>query len=154
LRDFRRSQGHRADIWTSEDIEYTTQQFFDASAVRSMLQQASAAWTIKPRWVVIFSDHAVQPSGSRYFFVQDWKLLNPELGRWEDYIRGLWPYCDINDDNVGEIAVGRVAVSASYEIDAYVSKIIQHDTDVAARNGYVSRTMLVQDENIDGNDSL
>jgi hypothetical protein len=150
LRDFRISQGRSACIWTLDDIDLTYGGH-DPTQLRQALQEAEANWTTKPRWVLICTDYDLQdPVPSN--MVANWALYNPELGHWENYIRGHWPYMDLDDDGTPELAVGRVPASDATELQRYVAKVIQHDTDVVGHSGYDAAMFLEYDQAVAGRD--
>ncbi len=151
LRDYRAGQGRPACIWTFADLD-ASYGGHGATQIRQALADAYFGWTIRPRWVVLVGDH--DASGGSGDIIPDWKLENAELGRWESYIRGLWPYMDLNDDNVPELAVGRIPASSTTDVANYVTKIRIHDTDLNNHVGYSASTMVIEDENRNGNDSL
>ncbi len=151
LRDYRAGQGRPACIWTFADLA-ASYGGYGPTQIRQALSDAYTNWTVKPRWVCLVGDH--DANGGAEDLIADWKLYNPELGRWEDYIRGLWPYMDLNDDNVPELAVGRIPASSTTDVANYITKIQRHDTDLNNHVGYSASTMVIEDENRNGNDSL
>ncbi|MBI5711160.1 MAG: T9SS type A sorting domain-containing protein [Candidatus Eisenbacteria bacterium] len=154
LRDYRLSQGRPACIWTFDDL-LDSYGDFGPSGIRMALQEAWNTWTVKPRWVCIFADHRIGES-SNYLAsrIGDLGIPNQELGLWEPYIRGLLPLMDVTGDSLPDIAVGRVPASSDWMVANYVSKVIQHDSDVNGRIKYRNSVMLVEDQNVAGNDSL
>ncbi len=158
LRDFRLSQGHSACIWTLEDV-VASYGGARPENIRAALHDAWNTWATRPRWVCLFADHCV---GSYEYVpsagvIPDCKIPNAELGRWEPYIRGLLPLMDADDDSLPDIAVGRVPFDHLYgyeDISRYVQKVVSHDLALAGGGAYRGSVMLVEDENVAGNDSI
>lgn len=153
LLDYRISQGRSGCIWTFSDLS-DSYGGFGPNEIRAALQEAWSTWTVRPRWVCIFADHKAGEDSYVFGRVGDLGFANQELGRWEPYVRGLLPLMDVTGDSLPDIAVGRVPTSNSAYIANYVAKVIAHDQDVIARAGYRSSVMLVEDQNVAGNDSI
>jgi len=152
LRNYRISQGRSACIWTIDDL-VSSYGSATPTAIRTALQEAWSTWSVKPRWVCIFADHR---AGEAFNYaagrIGDFGLPNAELGRWEPYIRGMLPLMDMDGDSLADIAVGRVPAWNPVLVSNYVSKVIQHDTDVNGRLKYRDSAMLVEDQDVAGND--
>ncbi|MCC6427296.1 MAG: hypothetical protein IT435_10810 [Phycisphaerales bacterium] len=153
LASYRASQGRLTGIWTYDDLG-NSYGSFGPDAIRAALQEAWATWTVKPKWVCIVADHR---SGEDHNYVLnrigDLGIANQELGRWEPYIRGLLPLMDMDGDSLPDIAVGRIPAATGLMLGAYIPKVIQHDTDVNGRLKYRNSVMLVEDQDVAGNDS-
>jgi len=152
LLNYRISQGRSGCIWTFADLS-DSYGGFGPNQIQAALQEAWTTWTVKPRWVCIFADHKAGEDSYVFGRTGDFGLANQELGRWEPYIRGQLPLMDMNGDSIPEIAVGRVPTTNSAFLANYVAKVIAHDEDVNARIKYRNSVMLVEDQNVAGNDS-
>ncbi len=152
LMNYRQSQGRSACIWTLPDLD-ADYGGHGPSQVRSALQEAWQTWTTKPKWVVLFADHEAGVA-STTTEIGDFAIADGELGQPDGYRRGLWPLMEVNGDSIPEIAVGRVAATDSNFIHNYVSKVIQHDTDVNDRSGYTGSVMLVDNADDSSNDPV
>ncbi len=141
-----RGDRYRAGVWTLEDID-STYGGHTPELIQQALHDAYSTWTVRPRWVLLVGDHFI--TGGVDDIISDWRQYNPELGYIEDYTRGLWPYMDLNADNVPELCVGRLPALSAEDVGNYVAKVKAHDMGTTFGSGSLA---LIQDTDASGND--
>ena len=143
LKELREQQGWSVVLVDVEDL-YDEFNFGAKSpwALKDFLAQAYAYWNPQPRFVVLVGDTSYDPRNYLGFgefdlvptkFV-DTKYLKTASDDW---------FVDFNDDELPEMAVGRLPVESAEEAAAVVSKIISYE----GASGLMNEALLVADIN-------
>ncbi|HUV45440.1 MAG TPA: DUF2341 domain-containing protein [Dehalococcoidales bacterium] len=143
LKELREQQGWSVVLVDVEDL-YDEFNFGAKSpwALKDFLAQAYAYWNPQPRFVVLVGDASYDPRNYLGFgefdlvptkFV-DTKYLKTASDDW---------FVDFNDDELPEMAVGRLPVESAEEAAAVVSKIISYE----GASGLMNEALLVADIN-------
>lgn len=129
LKNARESRGLRTVIVDPTDI-YDEFNFGvrSAEAIRSFLQYAYSNWSVRPTYAILVGDASVDPKNYTgaggdaanlvpTMFTDTWNLeaVSDTL------------IADFDGDGVEDLAIGRLPVRTSSELDAVVSKILAHD---------------------------
>ena len=143
LKELREQQGWSVVLVDVEDL-YDEFNFGAKSpwALKDFLAQAYAYWNPQPRFVVLVGDTSYDPRNYLGFgefdlvptkFV-DTKYLKTASDDW---------FVDFDDDELPEMAVGRLPVESAEETAAVVSKIISYE----GASGLMNEALLVADIN-------
>ncbi len=142
LAELRRARGLKARVVTLEDLyDVYAGGEEDPWAIRAFLQQAWSEWQPRPRWVVLV--------GKGSYDFKDvlgigGNLLPPPMA---STAHGLFAadmlLGDVaGDDGIPEIAVGRIPVVTTAELDLYVDKLADWER---GRGAFGSRVVLASD---------
>jgi hypothetical protein len=136
----RQSQGLTVVVADVEDVydefSYGTH---NALAIRNLVARASANWTKKPAYLLLFGDASSDPRNYEGWGFQDFvpsKMIDTFYGEVcaDDLL------ADLNDDGIPELAVGRLPVQSVSQANLVVSKIVNFSVTNAPKT-----TMLVAD---------
>jgi hypothetical protein len=112
-----------------------------AQAVKDFLKYAGSGWGRKPRFVIFAGDATFDPRN--YLGLGNFDLVPTRLvptiqmeASSDDW------FADFNDDELAEMAIGRLPVRTAAEAQVVISKIVSHD---ASQPG--PTTLLVNDRN-------
>ena len=127
----RRSQG-----WTVEvvDVADVYDEFGDGTetvnAVKDFINHARQTWTIAPRFVLFVGDASFDPRGylnlGKYDFVPS-RLIDTN---YQETVSDDW-FVDFDNDNLPDLAIGRISVRTAAEADLVVSKIVGYQPDMS-----------------------
>jgi hypothetical protein len=109
-------------------------------AIKSFLAYASANWKKPPLYVALVGKGTLDPK---------------DIGGWGDNLvpvlmnstrYGMYAcdscYTDLDNDGIGEIALGRIPVLSNSEMEAYVSKLVTYET---VPSGYAGDVLFAAD---------
>jgi hypothetical protein len=138
----RRAQGLKTTLVDIEDI-YDEFSFGNKTpqALRDFFAYAKTSWKIPPRFVLLAGDATYDPKN--YTGVGDFDLVPTKLVEtiFNETATDDW-FVDFNDDNVPDMAIGRLPVRTPAEADALATKIINYDRSEAC-----PRVVLMADQN-------
>ena len=143
LKELREQQGWSVVLVDVEDL-YDEFNFGAKSpwALKDFLAQAYSYWNPQPRFVVLVGDASYDPRDYLGFGAFD---LVPTRFVDTEYLKTAsddW-FVDFNDDELPEMAVGRLPVESAEEASAVVSKIISYEN----ASGLMNEALLVADVN-------
>jgi len=140
----RQKQGYRVMVVDVEDI-YDEFSFGAKSeqAIRDFLQFASTQWARAPRFVLLAGDATFDPRnylGFGYGDIVPTKLIDTV---YTETASDDW-FVDFDDDGIPEMAIGRLPVRTSDELEQMVGKIVGYDS---RNRAYDKKAMFVSDRN-------
>ncbi len=143
----REQQGYHGAIVDIEDV-YDEFSFGEKTpaAIRRFLNRATAAWSRRPRFVVLGGDATQDPrdyAGNGDFDLVPTKLLSMASVALET-ASDEW-LVDFNDDGLPEIAVGRLPFRSEAQAEAMAAKIVAYETQ--APGAWTKDVTFVADEN-------
>jgi Peptidase family C25/SdrD B-like domain len=138
----RRAQGIRTQVVQIEDVyDEFSYGLHDGQAIKNFLQYATSSWASKPDFVLLFGDSSADSkgylNGSSRDFVPT-KLTDT------NYMETASDssLADFNDDDIEDIAIGRLPVATLAEADSMLAKLARFD---AQGTRQVLKNVLVAD---------
>ena len=121
---------------------------FDPVAIRDFLAHAMSNWDPAPMFVVLFGDGSYDYKNNSGTSTGNW--IPPFEDK--DLTSDDWFVCVVGDDQLPDMAVGRLPVQTATDARIVVDKLIDYDADPEVGN-WQSRVLLVADDtfNADNN---
>ncbi len=114
---------------------------FDPTAIRNFLRHAQQNWTLAPSFVVLFGDgtydyrnHSGTSPGN---WIPPYENQESTYDEWYTYVSG--------DDEVPDMAIGRLSVQTRAEAELVVEKLIDYDRNPEF-GSWQGRVLLVADD--------
>ena len=149
LANYRQSQGLRSMVVDVEDImNEFNYGLYKPEAIRDFLSYAYHNWEKAPRYLVLAGEGTFDYKNNQGYNdnLVPAILVETPYGLFASDNR----YADVDgDDGVPDMAVGRLPVMTSEELDAVISKITAYET---AGGNWTKRILLVADDPDDGGD--
>lgn len=121
---------------------------FDPIAIRDFLEYAMSNWDPAPMFVLLFGDGSYDYKNNSGTSTGNW--IPPfEEG---DLTSDDWYACVIGDDQLPDMAVGRLPVQTQTDARIVVDKLIDYDADPEVGD-WQSRVLLVADDTFNADDS-
>lgn len=134
----RQSQGFSTAVVDIDDVyDEFGFGYHNPYAIREFLRRAETSWTVKPRYVVLVGDASFDPRnyfglGGEYVPTKtiDTSVFETYSDDW---------FADFNNDDLPELAVGRLPVNSPEQAAAVVAKIVSYESATPAppRRGLV-----------------
>jgi Peptidase family C25/SdrD B-like domain len=138
----RGAQGIRTQVVQIEDVyDEFSYGLHDGQAIKNFLQYATSSWTVKPDFVLLFGDSSADSkgylNGSSRDFVPTKLTDTSYMETASDS-----SLADFNDDDIEDIAIGRLPAATEAEADSMLAKLARFDAQGTRR---VKKNVLVAD---------
>lgn len=120
----------------------------DPTAIRDFIKYAYDNWQNQPRYVLLFGDgdydynNVISPHDPNWIPPYE----TPELAELASRARDDWYVCVVGDDNLLDLAIGRIPVRNPDEAMAVVKKIIAYENSPVIGEWCNTITMVADDE--------
>jgi hypothetical protein len=135
------------------DVEDLYDEFNDGMpspyAVQNFLLTAQAAWTTKPRWVLLVGDATNDPRDYRGLHEVNFVPTALVPTTYMEIGSDDW-FGDVDGDGISEVATGRLPVQTAADATRLVTKIVAYDAAVGA--AWKTKALLVAGTNDAEND--